>query len=112
MANKANEDPAWLVTQWSNWLSKALTAHPLSNQKVAEAAGFNPSYISLMLKGTIPRRHQVASLGRVLGKEAEALLMAGYVPHRGFIKALTAAMRHKATEARLSQAGYVSKSKS
>lgn len=107
MKPKAVEDPAWLVGQWTNWVTKALAASKLSNQKIAEEAGFNPSYLSLMQKGTIPRRQVVQALGKVLGKEAEALLMAGYVPHRGFITALTDAMRHRATEDRLKQAGLV-----
>lgn len=96
MKTKVNEDPAWLVGQWTNWITKALASSKISKGKLAEMADFNASYLSLMVKGTIPRRQVVQALGKALGKEHEALLMAGYVPHRGFITALVRSMRHEA----------------
>lgn len=95
MANKI-EDPAWLTNLWKTWLAKTLAAQQMSFGKLAEAAGCNASYVSHMVnKGTIPRRAVAERVGVALGKKNEALLMAGYIPHRGFIEALTKAMRGK-----------------
>jgi transcriptional regulator with XRE-family HTH domain len=56
-------------------------ANMLTRRKLAELAGIDPSYVTLIERdGFEPREDKVASLGRVLGCEDDALLTCRRVP--------------------------------
>lgn len=71
--------------QSSTW-AKVLKYHRcrlnLTSKKLAQKAGIDPSYITLMERGGhIPRREKVIALARAMEMDADALLLAaGYVP--------------------------------
>jgi len=86
-------EPA-LQKAWMVWLHNAIANCPKTATELAAEAGLaSSSYLNLMRRGHVPRRDVARALGRALGREEECMLVAGYVPHRGFIKALAQAMK-------------------
>lgn len=88
----------WLQKQWMDWVSTAIKNSGLKQSVLAKQADINPSYINLMRKGSVPRRDVARRLGQVLGQEQQCMLMAGHIPHRGYLQALVKAMKAEATK--------------
>lgn len=86
----------WLQKQWMDWITQAIQSSGIKQATLAREANINPSYINLMRKGSVPRRDVARRLGKVLNRELECLLMAGHIPHRGFLTALVKAMKAEA----------------
>ena len=91
--------PAWIQLGWSEWIGKALArareVDKLDQKAVAAKAGIDASYLTHMKNGLVPRRDMVEALGEALGRRDEALLYAGYLPHKGCLRAVLAAARKK-----------------
>lgn len=90
--------PVWLQLTWSTWLSEALikaAATGINQNSVASAAGVDASYLAHMKRGIIPRRDMAEAIGEALGRREEALLMAGYLPHRGCLRVILEAAAKK-----------------
>lgn len=65
---------------WADYLNNRLIRLELSAVTLAEKASVDFSHVSLMLKGRVPRPNIVASVGRALGEEERAMIVAGYLP--------------------------------
>lgn len=71
-----------LSPEWGGWLREHRRAAGLSIRALAYAAGYDPSYGTLMERdGRVPHVRYVAAIAEMLGAEPdEALVMAGYAP--------------------------------
>jgi len=83
-----------LQRAWMRWLHNAILASNKTATALAADAGLtSSSYLNLMRRGYVPRRDVARALGRALGREYECMLIAGYVPHLGFVQALAQALK-------------------
>lgn len=66
---------------WANTVRSGRKAKQLTRRELARRAGIDPSYVTLIERhGYVPRRDKVEELGRVLGDQDQAMVMAGFVP--------------------------------
>ncbi|MBQ7567195.1 helix-turn-helix domain-containing protein [bacterium] len=70
--------------QWANTIKFHRQRLKLTSRKLAQKAGIDPSYITLMERdGCVPRREKVQALAEALEINADALLLvAGYAPEQ------------------------------
>lgn len=67
---------------WSQFVQSERKAKGLTRRRLAEMAGIDPSYVTLIERdGYVPRKEKVRSLAQALGVSLDqALLSAGYAP--------------------------------
>lgn len=67
---------------WADFVSQNRKSQGMTRRKLAETAGIDPSYITLIEKnGVIPRKDKVIRLAEALNQDTDAaLLLAGYAP--------------------------------
>lgn len=65
---------------WSRWVRAQRKARQMTRRALAELAGMDPSYITLIERdGYVPSRSKVSAIGGVFGDTSKALIYAGYI---------------------------------
>jgi transcriptional regulator with XRE-family HTH domain len=75
---------------WANYVKDKRKARGLTRRKLAELAGIDPSYVTLIERdGYVPRKDKVLEVARALEAEVDhTLLVAGYAPEKIPVKDL------------------------
>jgi transcriptional regulator with XRE-family HTH domain len=75
---------------WANYVKDKRKARGLTRRKLAELAGIDPSYVTLIERdGYVPRKDKVLEIARSLEAEVDhTLLVAGYAPEKIPVKDL------------------------
>jgi transcriptional regulator with XRE-family HTH domain len=75
---------------WANYVKDKRKARGLTRRKLAELAGIDPSYVTLIERdGYVPRKDKVLEVARALEVDVDhTLLVAGYAPEKIPVKDL------------------------
>jgi len=75
---------------WANYVKDKRKARGLTRRKLAELAGIDPSYVTLIERdGYVPRKDKVLEVARALEADLDhTLLVAGYAPEKIPVKDL------------------------
>ena len=75
---------------WANYVKDKRKARGLTRRKLAELAGIDPSYVTLIERdGYVPRKDKVLEVARALEADVDhTLLVAGYAPEKIPVKDL------------------------
>lgn len=67
--------------QWGTWVHDRRKVCRLTRRELAKTVKIDPSYVTLMERdGYVPHRDKVKAIGRLLGDEQAACLLAGMLP--------------------------------